>query len=103
MNSQELFADGIGEVALVGGMVRIDWVSLSASEKDENGQPALEFRQRIVIPPEGFLRCFSAMDDLVKQLVDAGVIRRHEAETPVVQQDESRGDTKRPASPNFAN
>ncbi|MCA9107665.1 MAG: hypothetical protein KDA83_19780 [Planctomycetales bacterium] len=78
--AQELFADGIGEISLVGGMVRVDWVSLSATEKDASGQPALEFRQRMVLPPEGFLRAFTAMEDLVKQLVEAGVIRKNDLE-----------------------
>ena len=78
--AQELFADGIGEISLVGGMVRVDWVSLSATEKDASGLPALEFRQRMVLPPEGFLRAFTAMEDLVKQLVEAGVIRKNDLE-----------------------
>lgn len=100
MIPHELFADGVGEISLVGGMVRIDWVSLSAREKDETGQPALEVRQRMVLPPEGFLRAFSAMEDLVKQLVDAGVIRRSDDGGGSMQAPANVG--TRPKSPNFS-
>lgn len=101
MSAHELFADGVGEISLVGGMVRIDWVSLSATEKDASGQPALEVRQRMVLPPEGFLRVFSAMEDLVKQLVDAGVIRKNEGGEGSMAS--SNGLGSRPRSPNFSN
>ena len=45
----EIFADGIGEIALVGGRVRIDLVSLSQTEKNESGEALLELRQRVDI------------------------------------------------------
>jgi hypothetical protein len=32
------------------------------------------------MPPDGFLRSFSAMEDLVKKLVDAGVVKTREGE-----------------------
>lgn len=99
---QDVYADGIGEITLTGGMVRIDLVSLSAKEKDAEGRPRLEFRKRVVLPPEGFLRSFSAMEDLVKQLVDAGLIKRREGEAAVPSVP-GNGSVNRPApvSPNF--
>lgn len=100
---QDVYADGIGEITLTGGMVRIDLVSLSAKEKDSEGRPKLEFRKRIVLPPEGFLRSFSAMEDLVKQLVDAGLIKRRdggEGGQGTEVQASASGATP-PSSPNF--
>lgn len=76
-SNREIFADGIGEITLVGGMVRIDLVSLSPHQKDEKDNPVLEYRGRIVMPPDGFLRSFSAMENLVNQLVEAGVIQKN--------------------------
>ena len=97
---QDVYADGIGEITLTGGMVRIDLVSLSAKERDAEGRPKLEFRKRVVLPPEGFLRSFSAMEDLVKQLVDAGLIKRREGrETP--NPVASGSTSSAPVSPNF--
>jgi hypothetical protein len=100
---QDVYADGIGEITLTGGMVRIDLVSLSAKERDAEGRPRLEFRKRIVLPPEGFLRSFSAMEDLVKQLVDAGLIKRREAGEAGGSIDAGNGAAglQRPISPNF--
>lgn len=72
---RELFADGIGEITLSGGMVRLDLVSLVGSQNDENNRPRLEVTRRIVMPPDGFLRSFSAMENLVKQLVEAGLVQ----------------------------
>ncbi|HMP78259.1 MAG TPA: hypothetical protein PKD54_02295 [Pirellulaceae bacterium] len=71
----EIFADGIGEISLSGGMVRLDLVSLIGSQNDPNNQPRFTPKARIVMPPEGFLRSYSAMENLVKQLVDAGLVR----------------------------
>ncbi len=74
----EIFADGIGEISLSGGMVRLDLVSLVGSQNNENDKPRLEPKTRIIMPPEGFLRSFGAMENLVKQLIDAGLIRPRE-------------------------
>ena len=71
---KELFADGIGEITLVGGMVRMSLVSLVGSRR-EGDQPRFETRERIIMPPDGFLRSFSAMEDLVKQLINAGLVK----------------------------
>ncbi len=99
----EIFADGIGEISLSGGMVRMDLVSLVGSQNNESDKPRLEPKGRIIMPPEGFLRSFGAMENLVKQLVDAGLIRPRDgaeiAGGPVV-----TGKTNKdapPKSPNF--
>ena len=97
--SQEIFADGIGEIVLSGGMVRMDLVALTGSQRDEGNQPSLEFRQRVVMPPDGFLRSFSAMEDLVKQLIQAGLVkpRDGEAGAPAA----AAKPVEQPNSPNF--
>ncbi|MBX3419357.1 MAG: hypothetical protein KF851_17260 [Pirellulaceae bacterium] len=72
---EEIFADTIGEISLAGGMVRMDLVSLVGNQGNDENKPRFEPKCRIVMPPEGFLRSFSAMENLVKQLIDAGLIR----------------------------
>jgi hypothetical protein len=74
----EIYADGIGEISLAGGMVRMDLVSLVGSQQDANNKPHLEPKCRLILPPEGFLRSFSAMENLVKQLVEAGLVKRRD-------------------------
>lgn len=77
--SDERYADAIGEISLVGPTVRIDLVSLSHSEKDDKGQPKPVFRQRIVMPVDGFLQSFGLMARVMQQLEQQGVIKRQPA------------------------
>lgn len=91
MSSQDIFADGIGEITLSGGMVRMDLVTLQGSQSNSEEKPKLEFSQRVIMPPDGFLRSFSAMENLVKQLVDAGLVK------PRDQQAKAEGGSDKPA------
>jgi len=75
---EEYFADGIGEITLAGGMVRMDLVSLTGKQGEEGNEPRLEATRRIIMPPDGFLRSFGAMENLVKQLVDAGLVKQRD-------------------------
>ena len=76
--SEEVFADGIGEISFEHGVFRIDLVSISATKKGKDNKPVLQFKQRIVMPPDGFLRSFASMERVIKRLVDAGAIKRAE-------------------------
>jgi hypothetical protein len=97
-NSREIFADGVGEIVLSGGMVRLDLVVLTGSQRESGDKPRMEVRQRVVMPPDGFLRSFSAMEDLVRQLVEAGLVKPREGSNlagPATKPE------NRPNSPNF--
>jgi hypothetical protein len=96
---EEVFADGVGEVMLTGSVVRLDLVSLSLTEKDENGQPKIAFRQRVVMPVDGFVRSFGMMAQLMQQLEQKGVVRR--GETPSREPAAQPAPGAKPASPNF--
>lgn len=99
---RDLFADGIGEITLAGGMVRMDLVSLVGSQNNKDEKPRLEPSQRIVMPPDGFLRSFSAMENLVKQLIDAGLVKPREGAEPATPVGaDITGKTTPPKSPNF--
>jgi len=75
MSSRDIYADGIGEITLSGGMVRMDLVTLQGSQSNSEEKPKLEVSQRVIMPPDGFLRSFSAMENLVKQLIEAGLVK----------------------------
>ena len=99
---QELFADGIGEITLSGGMVRLDLVSMVGTQKDKDQPPKMEVRQRVVMPPDGFLRSFSAMENLVKQLIDAGLVKPRDGENPANPVSSgAAAKAEPPKSPNF--
>ena len=81
MSNKQIFADGIGEITLSGGMVRMDLVTLTGSQNDPQTPPKLTTTQRIIMPPDGFLKSFSAMESLVKQLIDAGLVKARDGES----------------------
>lgn len=74
--SDELFADRFGDISVTGSTIRIDLVSLSPTERDENGQPRPRFRQRVVLPLEGFLQSHEMMQRMLDILIQRGVIQR---------------------------
>lgn len=99
--SEVIFADGIGEITLSGGMVRMDLVTLVGSQNDKNNKPHLETTQRIVMPPDGFLRSFSAMENLVKQLVDAGLVKARDGNNPATVKTEGLAENSSSSTPSF--
>lgn len=80
----ELYADAIGEITVTGTIVRIDLVSLSTTMRDAAGQPVPEHRQRVVMSLEGFANSFEVLQNAMNGLIEAGAIRRTQAEDVVV-------------------
>lgn len=74
--SSELYADGVGEITVTGTIVRIDLMSLSATERDEKGNPTPVFRQRIIMPVDAFANAVDLMQKALAGLVEAGAVRR---------------------------
>lgn len=71
---EHTFTDGIGSIAVGDNVVRIDFVSLSATEKDAEGNPIPVFRQRVVMPIQGFLKLFGHVEQTHTQMQNAGLI-----------------------------
>jgi hypothetical protein len=74
--NQELYADGIGEITVTGSIVRIDLMSLSATERDAKNNPKPVFRQRIIMPVDAFANAVDLMQKALGGLVEAGAVRR---------------------------
>lgn len=71
----EVFADTVGEITLGGSVVRIDLVSQARAPRTADGKPVMEFRQRVVMPLEGFVRTAKAFDQTLAKLREAGIVR----------------------------
>ena len=105
----ELYTDGIGEITVTGSIIRIDLMSLSATERDEKNSPKAVFRQRIIMPVDAFANAVDLMQKALAGLVEAGAVRRiSEVQTspavvgPAVRADAPQAATKSAnASPNF--
>jgi hypothetical protein len=72
----ELYADGIGEITVTNSVVRIDLISLSATEKDGKNNPKPVFRQRIIMPIDAFGNAVDLMQKALGGLVKAGTVHR---------------------------
>jgi hypothetical protein len=74
---KEIYADGIGQIHFAGGMVRYDFVTLQPNT-DGKGEPTPICRERIIMPPQGFLSAFNSMQNLIDKLLEAGVLQKNE-------------------------
>ena len=98
----QIFADGIGAIAVTGTVVRIDFVTMSQAERDPSGNAKMEFTHRVVLPLDGFLNAFGKFQETVQALARRGVIRPQSPASPVPQpalQDESSADPVADAAP----
>ena len=71
---KEIFADGIGQIHLVGGMVRYDFMTYQPTE--DGKAPEVRASVRIIMPPQGFLTAFNSMQQLIDKLLEAGVLQK---------------------------
>lgn len=74
--NQELFADAISAIHVTGHLVRIDLITLQPQLKNDNGQPVVNINRRIIMPLAGFIQSLAVQDNIVKQLLAAGVIKQ---------------------------
>ncbi|MCK5347612.1 MAG: hypothetical protein KAR20_29585, partial [Candidatus Heimdallarchaeota archaeon] len=68
------------------GMVHIELFNYIAGSQKQKGQrPEMEASEELIFTPQGFLRAFAAMQNLVGQLEQAGVIKKNDNDeaTPV--------------------
>jgi hypothetical protein len=65
---EQVFVDGIGTISVIGGTVRLDFVSYSPTEKDASGQPTAVFRQRIIMGTETFLHAADKIREAAQTL-----------------------------------
>jgi hypothetical protein len=64
----QTFSDGLAGVSIVGNTVRLDFMTLSPTEKDAKGQPRPVFSQRIVMDMDAFLRTAGKVQECVQTL-----------------------------------
>lgn len=76
--NQEIFADGISAIHVTGNLVRLDLMTVQPQLKSDNGQPVVEINRRIIMPLEGFVQSLATQQDIVKQLVEAGILKQNE-------------------------
>jgi hypothetical protein len=73
----EIYTDGVEEITVGGSIVRVDLVSLSPTERDANNAPKRVICQRLIFSVESFANSVDVMQNALRGLVEAGVIRRN--------------------------
>ena len=71
--SDRVFVDGMSSVKLMDGVVRMEFFNNLGTTREPQPQPCGE----IVMSQQAFLRAYNAMEDLMRQLVQAGIVKRH--------------------------
>ncbi len=66
-----IFCDGIGRIAIIGGVVRLDLFTFSPTETDANGNPRPVLSHRIVMGTEGFVRSSEKVVEAVQAITRA--------------------------------
>ncbi len=99
--NQEIYADAISGVHVTGNIVRLDLMTVQPHLKSDNGQPVVEVNKRVIMPLDGFLQSLNVQQDIVKQLIDKGVLKKADnpagepvsaaADDKVVQLDKKEG------------
>ncbi|WP_312561643.1 hypothetical protein [Anaerospora sp.] len=75
--NQEIFADGISAIHVTGNLVRLDLMTVQPQLKSDNGQPVVEVNRRIIMPLEGFVQSLATQQDIVRQLLEAGILKQN--------------------------
>jgi len=72
------FVDGVGDVRLRDGVMRMDLLALSPTRRDQEGNPVPQFVDQLVMSPQAFMRMVKALGDTLKQMQDKGLIKPKE-------------------------
>lgn len=83
--TNSLFADGVKDIVIQNGVVRIDFFDYSATEKDADGKAVAVFAQRVVMPLPAFAQAFGAMERMVNELMERGVITKKDGKTEALE------------------
>ena len=74
--TQTIFADALVNLSVTGNLVRLDLGVMSLAQTTDNKQDVrLVTNQQLVMPLDGFLKAFNAQEQLIKKLIQEGVLK----------------------------
>ena len=83
---QQTFADGIGRISIIDGIVRLDLISHSATETDAAGKPKPVFAHRVVMGIDQFLRASQKIAETTHTIAQQARRAQPPAEMPAATQ-----------------
>jgi hypothetical protein len=72
--SQYLYADGIGNLTMVNGMVRLQFLTVVPPSGNAQGGPVYDPAFSVVLTPLTFLQSYKKMEELIQKMIEAGVL-----------------------------
>jgi len=75
-----IYTDGVTNIALNKGMVRIEFGALSITQKDTEGRPTVGERHQLTMTPKTFLETFGNMERMLNMLIENGIVRDSDAD-----------------------
>lgn len=78
----QTFADAIGRIAIIDGIVRLDLVAHSATETGPDGKARLVLTNRVVMGVEQFLRAADKITQTKRLILEAAAKQAQPAPTP---------------------
>lgn len=71
----EVYSDGIYQIHMLEQTIRLDLMRLQPNP--ENNAPVPRPFERIIMTPQGFLRTYEAMGQIIQKLEELGIVRRN--------------------------
>lgn len=72
-----LYTDGVDNITLAGGMVRLNLFHYDGSPTVEKEELPRVVDKQLVLPPAAFMRAFESMQRFVEELEKSGVVHRN--------------------------
>ncbi len=97
------YADGVENIALQGGLIRIDYFQYEPAA-DAEAPPVHQVNDRLVMPPLAFVQAYQAMTSMIQRMEEEGIITRQtpaQASPQPLTPDKESLPTP-PSSPNFS-
>ncbi len=79
-NQRQTFIDGVGEVRMSEGIIRMDLLAMSPTNRDKDGSPVPEFVNQVVMSPRAFMRMVGALSQTLQGMEEKGLISRGNGE-----------------------
>ena len=97
--NDRIFVDGLHTVKVSDGVVFLEFYNNAGTTKE----PVVDPCGKIVMTRQAFLSAFSAMEEVVGQMVKAGIVKRRteEQQPKGSTEKQPQAGSKEPVSPNF--
>ena len=92
--SKETFAVKCGGIGFHNGVVMLDFMGFSTTEKDGEGRPLTVMAHRVIMTPDALVDTFNTMQGMMNKLLEVGILQKREGAAP--------SDPGTPQSPNFS-